>query len=166
MAHARLYFGEHELVVPTPDGPPLRLRTRQIHAWVQFGRDNTLHQTVVDTGSPVCTLPRRFWDKLDDRDDMIWVANPPATVPADQLTNTTTLLGGQYRFRVGRVRVRINDMGDGQLAAREVLAFCLEDGGSGEVPLILGLAEILNGRALLLQVSDGGARWAGVINEP
>lgn len=166
MPHARLYFGDRELVVPTPAGPPLRLRTRQICAWVYFGSDEKLRQVVVDTGSPVCTLPKRFWEKLDDREDIIWVANPPATVPTDQLTNTTTLLGGQYRFRVGRVRVRVADMGDGQLAAREVLAFCIEDGGSRDLPILLGLAEVLDGRALLLQVSDGGGRCAGVINEP
>lgn len=165
MPHARLYFGESELVVPTPAGPPLRLRTRQILAWVQFG-GTPLRQVVVDTGSPVRILPKRFWDKLNRRNDIIWVANPPATVPTDQLTNTTTLLGGQYRFRVGRVRVRVADMGDGQLAARDVLAFCLDDGASDEVPLIVGLSGVLDGRALLLQASDGGGRWAGVVNEP
>lgn len=166
MPHARLYFAESELAVSAAGGSPLRLPVRQIRAWAYFGSEGKMRQAVVDTGSPVCTLPKKLWQELDRLGDVIWVANPPATVPADQLTSTTVLLGGRYRFRVGRVRVRLADMGDGQLAAREVLAFCTEDSGSGEVPLILGLSEVLNGRSLLVQASENGERWLGLLTEP
>jgi len=125
-----------------------------------------MRQAIVDTGCPVCTLPKRVWNKFNDRGDISWLAAPPATVSAAELTHTTVLLGGRYPYRVGRVRLRIVDMGDGQLSAIKVLALCTEDAETSEVPLILGLAEILNGRSLLIQASESGERWAAVINEP
>ncbi len=44
---------------------------------------------------------------------------------------------------------------------------CVEDGTSPmPLPLILGLAEVMNGRALLLQASEHGERWVALVTEP
>lgn len=171
MSHAKLLIDFSETVVLIDGGGVIRLPKRQIRAWAYFGSEPAIRQAVVDTGCPVCTLPKRVWEKLNDRGDITWLADPPAAVPATALTRTTILLGGRYPYRLGRVRLRIVDLGDGQLAPREVPVLCTEDDAarrpdSERVPLIVGLADALNGRALLLQVSEGGARWAAVITEP
>jgi hypothetical protein len=168
--HATLSINSDEIVIPT-DGGAVRLPLRQIRAWAYFGSEPMMRQAIVDTGCPACTLPKRIWERLDRQSDIAWIADPPATVPVGALTRTTVLLGGRYPYRLGRVRLRIVDLGDGQLAPREVMALCTEDGAGDRpeaerLPLILGLAEVLNGRALLLQVSENGARWSALLNEP
>src|SRR5436309_6700354 len=102
-----------------------------------------------------CTfiLARRVWSEFHSRGDIAWVAHPPGTTEIGGLPRTT-VLGTQYPFRLGRVRLELVDFGDGRLAAREVLVICTEDVPPIRplpLPLVIGLAEVMNGRSLLVQ---------------
>jgi hypothetical protein len=168
VSHAKLSIDYRETVVPAAGGGAIRLPRRQIRAWAHFGTERVMRQAVVDTGCPICTLPKRIWEKLDRRGDVAWVADPPATVSAGGITHTTALLGGRYPYRLGRIRLRIVDLGDGELAPRDVLTLCTEDPAvppQDPLPLIIGLAEVMNGRSLLLQVSESGERWLALMTE-
>ena len=89
-----------------------------------------------------------------------------------ELARVITVLGGSYPFRLGRVRLEMVDLGDGHIPPREVMAICTEDlppvssASQISLPLIVGLGEVLNGRSLLLQVSEDGLRWLGMMNQP
>jgi hypothetical protein len=127
-----------------------------------------MHQAVIDTGAPACILPKRIWNSLDSSGEITWVVDPPATVAVGGLVRVLTVLGNSYPFRVARVNLEVLDFGDGHLPPREVLAICTEDilPTPNPLPLILGLSEVLEGRALLLQVSDDGQKWAAMMHEP
>jgi hypothetical protein len=127
-----------------------------------------MRQAVVDTGAPACILPSRIWNRLDSRGDITWISGAPMTVPVGGLPHIT-VFGGQYPFRLGRVRLELVDL-VGRLAPRDVLVICTDDQQSVapnlQLPLVVGLADVMNGRSLLLQVSADGQRWTAVLSEP
>ena len=68
-------------------------------------------------------------------------------------------------YRLGRVRL---EFCDGQLAPREVLAICTDDPlvVKNPLPLLIGLADVMHGRTLLIDASADGQRWAATLSEP
>ena len=126
-----------------------------------------MRQAVVDTGAPACVLPQRIWTRLDVRGEIAWETGAPARFAGSGTVARTTVFGGSYRYRLGRVRLAFSY---GQLTPREVLVICTDDPPvvppQLPLPLIVGLADVMNGRSLLLQVSDDGQRWSAVLSEP
>ena len=126
---------------------------------------------VIDTGAPGCILPQRVWATLDARGDVEWVTDFPARLAEEEKITFATVFGGSYQYRLGRVRL---EFCDGQLAPREVLAICTDDPPVDPqasppqpiFPLILGLADVMHGRTLLIEASADGQRWAATLSEP
>jgi hypothetical protein len=141
--------------------PQHRLRT-----WVYLGGEGAMRQAVVDTGAPACILPQRVWSRLAVRGDITWATDSPAFFPTGAIAHTT-VSGGQYPYRLGRVRLRF---AYGSLAPRDVLVICTDDPAVApphlSLPPIIGLADVLNGRSLLLQVSADGQQWTATLSEP
>ena len=81
-----------------------------------------------------------------------------------------TVFGGRYPFRLGRVRLELVDLGTGQLAPRDVTAICTDDPQTApphlQLPLIVGLADVMHGRTLQLEASADGRRWTATLSEP
>lgn len=121
---------------------------------------------VIDTGAPASILPRRVWSRLDSRGDIAWIssANPVGGPPH------ITVFGGSYPFRLGRVRLEIVNLGTGQLVLRDVTAICTDDPPITpphlQLPLLLGLADVMHGRTLTVEVSADGQQWTASLSEP
>ncbi len=124
-----------------------------------------MREAVIDTGAPACILPRRVWTALDARGDIAWLTEFPAHFAGSGNVAHTIVFGGQYRYRLGRVRL---ESCDGQLAPREVLAICTDDPlvVKNPLPLLIGLANVMHGRTLLIEASDDGQRWSATLSEP
>ena len=138
------FQADSERAVPGTSGPVVLAEPR-VRVWVQFGTEPFTRQAVLDTGAPACIVPKRIWAALDVAGEVVWEAGAPATAPLAALP-TITVLGGQHRFRLGRVRLELIDLGGGRLTPRAVRAICTEDaaavapGGPPQVPLLVGWA--------------------------
>jgi hypothetical protein len=146
-------------------GGTLYLPQRRLHTWVYLGSESAMRQAVIDTGAPACVLPYRVWSRLDTRGDITWATDSPALF-LTRAVAYTTVFGGRYPYRIGHVRLRF---AYGSLAPREVLAICTDDPSVVTpplLPLIVGLADVLHGRSLLLQVSTDGQQWTATLSEP
>jgi hypothetical protein len=150
-------------------GGTVHLPQRQICAWAYFGTERWMRQAVIDTGAPASILPFRIWDGLNQRGDIAWIGAAPPAVPAGGAPHVT-VFGGRYPFWLGRVRLELVDSGGGGLPARDVLAICTDDPQTVapplRLPLVVGLADVMNGRSLLLRVSADGQQWTAVLSEP
>lgn len=154
-----------DVTIPAPSGT-VYLPQRRIYAWARFGSEYWMRQAVIDTGAPACILPWRVWTELDRLGDIAWIgsANPVGGLPR------ITVFGGSYPFRLGRVRLELVDLGTGQLAPRDVTVICTDDPQTApphlQLPLILGLADVMHGRTLQLEASADGRRWTATLSEP
>jgi hypothetical protein len=125
-----------------------------------------MRQVVIDTGAPASILPSRVWSDLDKRGDIMWVSgvNPIGGPPR------ITVFGGSYPFRLGRIRLEIVNAGAGQLAARDVAVICTDDPQTApphfQLPLLLGLADVMHGRTLTVEASADGQQWMATLSEP
>jgi hypothetical protein len=125
-----------------------------------------MRQAVIDTGAPASILPSRVWSDLDRRGDISWIssANPVGGPPH------ITVFGGRYPFRLGRIRLEIVNVGTGQLAPRDMTAICTDDPQIApphlQLPLILGLADVMHGRTLTVEASADGQQWMASLSEP
>jgi hypothetical protein len=171
MPHATLTVqDEGGITVPAQSGGSVYLAKRRVRAWVRVGNEYSVRPAIIDTGAPACILPSRIWTSPPVQSAITWVAGAPDVVPAENLPRIP-LLAERHPFRIGRVRLELVDLGDGSLTAREVLAICTEDVPPPSntnrelLPLIVGLGEGLNGRSLLLQVSEDGRHWSAMLHE-
>lgn len=89
----------------TAAGGTVYLPQYRLHAWVNFGTDPVMQWAVIDTGAPACTLPARLWQRLDARGDITWVTGSPARFARSGRVATTTVAGGSFPYRLGRVRL-------------------------------------------------------------
>ena len=155
-----------EVEIAIPNAPPLVLPIRRLRAWLYLGEEILIRQAVIDTGAPYCILTKRLWMDLHKSGQVDWVACSPATTPLASLPKAH-ILGSEHRFRVGRVRIRLTETTPASpvIDLGPVLAQCLEDDDLDRTRtgLILGLGGILNGRTLILQVSEGGDRWSAIL---
>jgi hypothetical protein len=159
-----------EVVIPVPGAPPLVLPKRRIRAWVRLGNEYAVRQAIVDTGAPYCTITKRVWAKLDSQQQIDWVAFPPGDAAAARLP-TTELLGGKHPFRIGRVRIRLTELAPNSpiIDFGPVPAICVENDIIPDVVnsgIILGLGGVLDGRTLIVQVSEAGDRWSAALVQP
>jgi hypothetical protein len=154
-----------DIAVPTPSGP-IYLPQRRICAFAYFGGERVMRQAVVDTGAPASILPWRLWSRLDARGDIAWISSTP---PAGGLPRIT-VFGGSYPFRLGRIRLEIVNVGAGQLAPRDGAVICTDDPQITpphlQLPLILGLADVMHGRTLTVEASADGQQWTAGLSEP
>ena len=127
-------------------GGTIYLPQRRLHTWVYLGGEYAMRQAVIDTGAPACILPQRVWSRLDSRGDIVWETGSPARFPAGTIAHTT-VFGGRYPYRIGRVRLRF---AYGPLAPRDVTVICTDDPRTAlphlQLPLLLGLADVIHGR--------------------
>ena len=157
----------------TPSGGTFYLRQPRVLAWVRFGREYAMRQVVVDTGAPACILSKQVWADYHARGEIAWVAHPPQAGDRDRLPRTN-VHSGFYPYRLGRIRLELMDLGTGQLAPRDVLVICTEDvplNPNSEPPelprlLLIGLADVMHGRALLIEASADGQQWTATLSEP
>lgn len=152
------------VTVPTPRGS-LYLPQRRIYAFAYFGSERSVRQAVIDTGAPASILPWRVWSDLDKRGDVTWIGGTnPGSGPH------ITVFGANHTFRLGRVRLEIVDFGTGQLAPRDVTVICTDDPQIAppnlQLPLVLGLADVMHGRTLRVEASADGQRWTASLSEP
>lgn len=154
-----------------PPGAGEYLRQWRLRVWVRLGNEFQVRQAVLDTGAPACILSQQVWAPLHQRGQIEWVCNAPGLVAREQLPRLA-VVRGRYPYRLGWLRLQPVDLGTGELSARPVVAICTEDGrtvpGDPEsLPrlLVLGMAEVLNGRTLQLSVSADGKSWAGSLSE-
>jgi hypothetical protein len=128
-----------------------------------------MRQAVIDTGAPACILPFRIWTALNTRGDIAWISGAPPSIPVGGLPHIT-VFGGHYSFWLGRVRLEPVELGSGRLAPREILTICTNDPVSApahlRLPLVLGLADVMNGRTLLVEASADGQQWTASLSEP
>ena len=171
MPHAALLTqDEGGITLPTPSGGMIYLPKRRVRIWVRLGSEFMLRHAILDTGAPACILPNRIWTSLHGDGEITWEAGPPGIAPVANLPRMP-IFGERHPFRLGRVRLELADLGDGRLASREVLAICTEDippppnTNRERLPLIIGLSEVLDGRSLLLQVSEDGQRWLAMMHQ-
>lgn len=115
------------------------------------------------TGAPACVLPSRFWGPLAARGDITWVTGAPARFAASGRAAATAVAGSSFPYRLGRVRPAFSYS---QLAPRAVLALCIDDPAHIRVPLLVGLADVMHGRALHLDASPDGQHWTATLSEP
>lgn len=136
-------------------------------AWVNLGRDPVMQWAIIDTGAPACILPSRLWTPLAAHGDIAWLTDSPARFAGSGRVASTTMAGGSYTYRLGRVRLAFSY---GNLAPREVLAICTDDPPTApahlRLPLVIGLADVMHGRTLRLEASADGQRWAATLSEP
>lgn len=156
--------------LPTPAGGTVYLPQRRLHVWARFGRDILARQAVIDTGAPACILSQLSWDDLDARGDISWVAHPP---PGVRNLPRIDVHGGNYPYRLGRIRLQLMDLDGNQLAPHDVFVICTEDAPvwSGDPPQLprlwlVGLADVMHGRTLRLDASADGTQWAATLAEP
>ena len=156
----------------TPDGGRFYLPQRRLLAWVRFGREYKMRRAPIDTGAPACILSKRVWTHFDTVGDIAWVAYPPNGPNHDELPRMN-VFSGLYPYRLGRIRLELLDAGTGQLPAGAVLVICTEDepANEGDPPqlpplLLIGLADVMHGRTLLIGASADGQRWAATLSEP
>lgn len=147
---------------PATDGGVVYLPKYRLFVMIRLGSEYMSRQAFIDTGAPTCVLPRRVWATLDARGEIEWLTDDPTRLPSGEPA-VTAVLGGSHRYRLGRVRVSF-DKGD--LDPREVLAVCTDNPPDKSPPLLLGLADLMRGRSLLLQVSEDGKRWSAQLTEP
>lgn len=89
---------------------------------------------VVDTGAPLSVFPYTLWAAFADQ--IWWLDQPPRS---DGLAREITLLGGNWTYRLGRVRVgAIDDDGD-WLPPVWLNAFFLDDLPDAPKTAVLGL---------------------------
>ncbi|QJW96864.1 hypothetical protein [Frigoriglobus tundricola] len=127
----------------------------------------------MDTGAPASIFSRQVWKAFHTRGDIVWIAHPPTEASREVLPRID-VHGGNYPFRLGRIRLVVVDLDKNQLAPRDVLVICTEDepvdaeADPPELPrlLLIGLADVMNGRSLLLQVSADGQQWTAPLSEP
>jgi hypothetical protein len=148
------------------------LAQRRVYAWVRVGRELLPRQAVFDTGAPACIFSWRVWEPFARRGEITWVAHPPAEAGRDSLPRID-VHGGHYPFRLGRIRLQLVDLDGRHLAPREVIVICIEDepSGTGDPPhldrlLLVGLADVMHGRALRLEASPEGRQWTATLSEP
>lgn len=157
------------VTVPVGGGSSLFLPELRILGWGYFGSETQMRQAVIDTGASACLLPFHFWSVFNSRKDITWIGSTPPTVPSGGLPRVSAS-GGQHSFWLGRVRVALADLGSGLLAPRDVLAMCTDDPHPTPVhlrlPLIIGLADVMHGRTLLVEASADGQRWTASLSEP
>jgi hypothetical protein len=150
-------------------GSSLFLPELRVLGWGYFGSETMMRQVVIDTGASACLLPFRFWSVFDNRGDITWLSSAPPTVPAGGLPRMSAS-GGSYSFWLGRVRLALADLGSGRLAPRDVLAMCTDDPQTPpahlRLPLIVGLADVMHGRTLLVEASADGQQWTASLSEP
>jgi len=125
-----------------------------------------MRRAVIDTGAPASILPWRVWSDLDKRGDIAWITS---TSPVGGPPHIT-VFGGSYPFRLGRIRLEVVNVGTGQLASRDVTAICTDDPQTApphlQLPLILGLADVMHGRTLTVEASADGQQWTATLSEP
>ena len=104
---------------------------------------------------------------MDANGDIAWVTDFPSRYARSKKPAYHTVSNSRHQFRLGRVRLHF---AYGQLAPREVLAICTDDRpvdpDADPLPVLIGLADVMNGRSLLLQVSADGQQWAATLSEP
>jgi hypothetical protein len=128
---------------------------------------------VIDTGAPACIFSKRVWHPFHLSGDVVWVTHAPADGDRDTLPRVD-VHGGNYPFRLGRIRLQMVDLNNGQLTPRDVFVICTEDqpiqpdNEPPELPrlLLVGLVEVLSGRTLLIQASADGQQWTATLSEP
>ena len=157
--------------LPAPAGA-IYLAQRRVYAWVRVGRELLPRQAVFDTGAPACIFSQRVWAPFATRGEIAWVAHPPTDADRHALPRID-VHGGNYPFRLGRVRLQLVDLDRRHLAAREVLVICTEDDSleTDDPPhldrlLLVGLADVMHGRALHLEASPDGQQWTATLSEP
>lgn len=143
-------------------GGPVYLPNREIRVWGYFGTEPVMRAAVLDTGAPACTLPARVWTALDRRHDITWLGPRVSG-------HSIKVFGGSYPFRLGRVRLQLVDLAS-ELAPRDVIAICTDDPQATashlQLPLLVGLADVLHGRSLLVEASADGRTWTAALTEP
>lgn len=149
------------------------LPQHRLRIWVRLGRAYAARQAIVDTGAPACIFSKQVWDAFHARNDIVWVAHPPTDTDRTALPRVD-VHGGNYPFRLGRIRLEPVNLTEGQLAPRDVLVICTEDepvepeNDPPELPrlLLVGLVEVMNGRSLQLQISADGLQRTALLSEP
>lgn len=156
-------------LVPHLDGGSADLPTRRIRGWVRLGRAVALRQAVFDTGAPVSMLSRAVWTELHARQLIDWASHPPGRGPLEPLP-TMKVMGRVLPYRVGRIAVHLVDLDarGRELSGKPTTVLCTEDDPPtpGPYRIVIGLAGALNGRSLLIQVSEDGERWVASVAEP
>ena len=119
----------------------------------------TLHSAVLDTGSPACVFPFPLWQPF--RDEIRWLSQPARE---DGQPWAITVLGGRWRYQLGRVRIGLTDGEFNWLPGVMTNALFLDDAtGSASPPsqAILGLrTELFADRRLRhTRDDDGHATW-------
>jgi hypothetical protein len=117
---------------------------------------SSIRRALIDTGAALSVFPERVWRSFQHRIEWLTFAGHSAS---HQLPRVR-VLGGEYPYRMGRVRVAAIDREGHRLPALPVIAQFTED--AGRLPRILmGMrGGILEGRRLLLDVARGQA-WLG-----
>lgn len=159
--------------LPASAGGTAYLPQRRLRSWVRLGGELLPREAVVDTGAPACIFSKLVWSNFHARGAIAWVAHPPTTVGRETLPRVN-VHGGNYPFRLGRIRLQLVDLEKNQLAARDVLVICTEDEPADpandppQLPrlILIGLADVMHGRTLLIETSADGQRWAATLSEP
>lgn len=159
--------------LPASAGGTAYLPQHRLRSWVRLGGELLPREAVVDTGAPACIFSKRVWEKFHSRGAIVWVAHPPTEAGRATLPRVD-VHGGNYPFRLGRIRLQLVDLDKNQLAPRDVLVICTEDvpigpgNGPPELPrlVLVGLADVMHGRTLRVEASADGQRWAATLSEP
>jgi hypothetical protein len=141
----------------------------RLRLWVRVGGEYAQRQAVLDTGAPLTIFSKQVWAPLHARGAIEWISPAPA---AGQPLSRTTVLHGTYPIRLGRIQVQPVDLATGALRATRILVQCTEDerqqpNDPEPLPrlLIFGMAELLIGRKLTVEVSPDGTVWEGFLYE-
>jgi hypothetical protein len=159
--------------LPASGGRTAYLPQYRLRAWVRVGSELLPRHAIIDTGAPAGIFSYQVWSTFQTRGDITWVAHPPTETDRTALPRID-VHGGNYPFRLGRIRLELADLDKGRLTSRDAMVICTEDvpltpsGSPPQLPrlLILGLVDVMNGRSLLLQASADGRQWTAVLSEP
>jgi hypothetical protein len=159
------------ITIANPSGGMIYLPQHRLRVWVRVGGEYACRQAVLDTGTPACILSKKVWQELENAKRIEWICHPPSADGQHPLP-TTTILGGRYPFRLGRIALQLLDFLGGELPEVTVRMLCLED-APGQPPdqqtlsgwLLLGLEGVLNGRTLTVSASADGSAWAASLAE-
>ncbi len=109
--------------LPASVGGTIYLPQRRVRAWVRLGREILPREAVVDTGAPASIFSQQVWRTFHANSDIVWIAHPPAEAGRDVLPRIE-VHGGNYPFRLGRIRLVVVDLDKNQLAPRVWSRWC------------------------------------------
>ncbi len=154
-------------------GAYVHLPEFRLYVWVYLGGIGTMERAVFDTGASTCILPSRFWLPLHRRGAITWLTGDPAHFAGSGQAADIAVQGDRYPFRLGRVALELLGVGGSskmeKLSSQDVLVICTYDLPSEppaeQLPLVIGLADVVHGRTLQLEASSDGSRWAATLTE-